>query len=158
MPLSKLPPISKVYEALSAVADGRVSLEETEAYVTSSDYSKIYTVRFDKTIYSSNDRATSWQHYAGYPIIAVLISKNVLEIDKKYLIYFKDVNWKELNKKYKNNYSKAIEEYLKSVEKQGGNIEKIKYLVQDTLSNLGKLDIIIKNNSQKLLKPENILK
>lgn len=77
MPLSKLPPISKVYEALSAVADGRVSLEETEAYVTSSDYSKIYTVRFDETTYSSNDRATSWQHYAGYPIIAVLISKNV---------------------------------------------------------------------------------
>ena len=77
MALSKLPPISKVYEALSAVADNRVFLYETEAYVISSDHSKVYTVRFQDMVYSSNDRATSWQHYPGYPIIAVLISQDM---------------------------------------------------------------------------------
>ena len=158
MALSKLPPISKVYEALSAVADNRVFLYETEAYVISSDHSKVYTVRFQDMVYSSNDRATSWQHYPGYPIIAVLISQDMLEVDKRKLCYFKNVNWNQLNKKYRNDYQKAIEEYLETIKEQGVNIEELKIFVQNILSKLGEQDLVIKGNSQRLLKPEDINK
>ena len=141
MALSKLPPISKVYEALSAVADNRVFLYETEAYVISSDH-----------------RATSWQHYPGYPIIAVLISQDMLEVDKRKLCYFKNVNWNQLNKKYRNDYQKAIEEYLETIKEQGVNIEELKIFVQNILSKLGEQNLVIKGNSQRLLKPEDINK
>ena len=53
-------PIAKVYEALSAVADQRVTFpteEPGEALVVSSDHSKQYTVRFGDGFYSSNDNA-----------------------------------------------------------------------------------------------------
>lgn len=56
--MGKLPPAAKVYEAYSAIADKRVELHEQEAYVTSSDESKRYTVRFQDDVYSSNDNAT----------------------------------------------------------------------------------------------------
>ncbi|MBR7517949.1 hypothetical protein KC217_19935, partial [Mycobacterium tuberculosis] len=71
-----LPKIEKVYEALSAVLDGRVELKaERSAAVTSSSRDKAYTVEWsddDKKIIS-NDNATYYQGYMGYPIIAVVI-------------------------------------------------------------------------------------
>lgn len=45
-------PLAKVYEAYSAVADGRVEMKEDEAYVISSDHTKKYTVRFLENTYS----------------------------------------------------------------------------------------------------------
>ena len=44
--MEKLPPIAKVYEAYSALADDRIVVKEQEALVDSSDYAKMYTVRF----------------------------------------------------------------------------------------------------------------
>lgn len=63
--MDTFPPIAKIYEAYSAIADGRVEMSDTKAYVESSDHKKCYTVRFDDHVYSSNDHATLWQHYAG---------------------------------------------------------------------------------------------
>ena len=80
--MGKLPPAAKVYEAYSAIADKRVELHEQEAYVTSSDESKRYTVRFQDDVYSSNDNATIWQHYAGYPILAVLMLQKRLPVNE----------------------------------------------------------------------------
>ena len=71
----KLPPIAKVYEALSAVADGRVRITgDTAAQVTSSTRDKTYTVHWspDLAHITANDNASHWQGYTGYPIIAVL--------------------------------------------------------------------------------------
>lgn len=42
--MEKLPPLQKVYEAWSALADGRVEMGEDEATVTSSNGAKHYTV------------------------------------------------------------------------------------------------------------------
>ena len=73
--MEKLPPIEKVYEAWSAVADGRVALhpDERRAAIASSNGAKTYTVAWNEngSTYSSNDNATYWQGYAGYPVIAV---------------------------------------------------------------------------------------
>ena len=77
-------PISKIYEALSAIADKRVKkIDENQYLVISSDKSKAYTVILDGKIASSNDNATYWQHYAGYPILACYLYEGKLDDDKK---------------------------------------------------------------------------
>ncbi|MGI6218094.1 MAG: hypothetical protein ACOYIK_10855, partial [Coriobacteriales bacterium] len=78
--MKKMPPIEKVYEAWTALADGRVTLEggateagtSGKATVESSNGSKTYTVVWDADRYASTDNATYWQGYPGYPVIAVL--------------------------------------------------------------------------------------
>ncbi|MBN7275831.1 hypothetical protein GM703_00645 [Lactobacillus acetotolerans] len=151
--MMKQPPIAKVYEALSAIADQRIKIASDHALVTSSNYSKTYTVKFSENRYSSNDNATYWQHYAGYPIIAVLIEQGKLKIsenDKNLLTEFKDINWKKLNTHYKNKYDKAINYFLNTVDDK----EKIRNLVKEIFDQLMKLDIEVKGNRTKLIKKE----
>ena len=71
--LKKLPPEEKVYEAFSAIGDGRVEMHDGFAVVRSSDGSRQYTVEWDGNKYTSDDSATFWQGYPGYPVIAVLL-------------------------------------------------------------------------------------
>lgn len=79
--MTKLPSVEKVYEAWSAVTDGRVQIEADSnldagrAVVKSSDGSKEYTItwRDGGSVFTSSDPTTYWQGYAGYPVIAVLI-------------------------------------------------------------------------------------
>ena len=78
----KSPPKAKIYEALSAVAGGRVTLMGGEkAEVVSSDGTKTYHVEWspDLNQITSNDNASYWQGYMGYPIIAVLMVLGKLE-------------------------------------------------------------------------------
>jgi hypothetical protein len=76
-----MPPLAKVYEALGAIGDGRVRIEDARrAFVTSSDGTKTYEVDVDvdgREI-SSNDNASFWQGYLGYPAIAVLIERGLI--------------------------------------------------------------------------------
>ena len=110
--MEKKTPLSKIYEALSAVADQRIDIQTDRAYVLSSDHAKRYTVKFLENGYSSNDNATLWQHYPGYPILAVMMIQGQLKIHEERLSWFREVNWKQLNTKYKNQYDKAIAEFL----------------------------------------------
>ena len=71
--MKKLPPLEKVFEAYSAIADGRVAVDGQEARVRSSDGAKEYTVTWDGDVYASDDSTTYWQGYAGYPVLAVLL-------------------------------------------------------------------------------------
>lgn len=149
----KKPPIAKVYEALSAIADDRIKMESDHALVTSSNYSKTYTVKFFANLYSSNDNATYWQHYPGYPIIAALIKQNRIKIsveDQKFLVEFKNVNWKKLNTKFKNDYDKAINQFLSTINNQ----QNIASFVNHVYSQLVQLDLQIKGNRTKLIKEE----
>src|ERR1035441_7523817 len=80
------PPIAKVYEALGAIADGRVTLvSPTSAQVGSSSGDKSYTVEWAKEFswVTSNDNASHWQGYLGYPIIAVLFLQGKIAYDKR---------------------------------------------------------------------------
>src|SRR5262245_48946999 len=107
----KLPPIIKVYEALGAIADGRVTIEdETHAMVTSSEGDKHYTVETspDLRIISSNDNASFWQGYLGYPGIAVMLRRGFFCIDKEASAALGGIPWKELNRRFKNDYSKTL--------------------------------------------------
>ncbi|MCI9279696.1 MAG: hypothetical protein HFJ02_02720 [Bacilli bacterium] len=113
--MEKMPPISKIYEAYSCLADHRIEMSENEAKVTSSDYKKIYTIKWKDSVYSSNDNASYWQGYPGYPVLTVLMIQNKLDYNKEILPLFKNINWHELNLKHKKDYDKAIEEVLQTM-------------------------------------------
>lgn len=105
-----LPPVEKVFEAWTAIADGRVDLLNDEATVRSSDGAKTYTVRFNGDTYSSTDNATFWRGYPGYPVIAVMMLQHRLPFDASVAKRWAGINWTALNKKHRNNYAKAVAE------------------------------------------------
>lgn len=108
--MEKMPPREKVFEAWTALADGRVEMHDGFAEVSSSDGAKRYTVRFAGDTFSSDDNATYWRGYPGYPVIAVLMLQGRLPYDRDEALKWKDVNWKEINTRYKNNYAAAVKE------------------------------------------------
>ena len=107
--MEKLPPVEKVFEAWTAIVDGRVAVHDGYADVDSSDGKKNYKVRFAGNRYSSDDNATFWRGYPGYPVLAVMMLRGLLPLDMDLAREWRDVNWKEVNTKYKNNYAKAVE-------------------------------------------------
>ena len=111
--MKKIPPIQKILEAYTAIVDKHVELKNNEALVTSSNGAKTYTVSCEDNIYHSNDNATYWQGYAGYPIIAVLMLQGKIPFDQKLADNFASVNWNEVNAKFKRNYAKAASEVIK---------------------------------------------
>ena len=106
--MEKLPPIEKIYEAYSALADNRIKISEDFADVLSSDSAKSYKVMWKDNTYSSTDNATYWQGYAGYPIIGVLILQSKLTVDSTIFEHFSGINWNSLNKKHKRDYRAAL--------------------------------------------------
>ena len=65
----KHPPVTKIYEALGAVADGRVKVVGNAAKVLSSSGNKSYAVEYDPSSKSImvNDNASFYRGYLGYP-------------------------------------------------------------------------------------------
>lgn len=108
--MEKLPPLQKVYEAWSALADGRVETGDQEASVTSSNGAKRYTVTWDGDVYASNDSASYWQGYAGYPVLAVMMKEGRLPYDRELAEKLSSVDWNTLNKKHKRDYQAAVDE------------------------------------------------
>lgn len=140
-----LPPIEKIYEAMSAVADERVELKnEALALVTSSDRSKQYTISWTNNEYKSNDNATYWQGYIGYPIIAVLIATGKIHCDFNTMKLLSGTKWKSINKQHKSNYAKAVDAVLNDLATSGANIERIKSEVNSIMAQLASLDITLK--------------
>lgn len=142
--MKKISPIEKIHEAFSAISDNRITLFENKATVYSSDKKKNYTVQWQDNEYSSNDNATYWQGYPGYPVIAVLMLEGKLTYDKEICALFKGINWKSLNDKHKRNYSKAVSEVLDELSKKDVDISAVVEEVEKIYTNLSKLDITIK--------------
>src|SRR5229473_8243795 len=118
----KMPPLAKIYEAFGAIGDGRVQFEdEQHARVLSSDLSKTYEVEIsaDGREISSNDNASYWRGYLGYPAIAVMIELGHYRAPANVSDALAGVAWKELNTKFKNDYAKTIAEVEKHVEQSG---------------------------------------
>jgi hypothetical protein len=128
MNIWKIPPRAKVYEALSAVADGRVAIKDNNtALVTSSNGEKTYKVEWtpDFSAMSSNDNASVWQGYAGYPIIAVLLEAGQIAYEKVTIGPLAGIDWHSLNNEYKRDYDKAVSLVLAEIEKRGGDSKSI---------------------------------
>lgn len=148
--MEKLPPIEKVYEALSAVADGRVTLrpDERQATVASSNGAKAYTVAWseDGSTYSSNDNATYWQGYAGYPVIAVLMEQGILPVDRAVADGFAHVNWTELNASHRRDYASAVRTVVEERDLDAARAEAAARSAYDALASL---DLVVKRGSAK---------
>ena len=128
--LWKMPPIAKVYEAIGAVADGRLRIEDARrAFVTSSEGTKIYEVEISAggREISSNDNASYWQGYLGYPAIAVMIAHGLIHRPPEAVIRaLAGVAWKELNTRYRNDYDRTIEEVLAQATARGEDADSIR--------------------------------
>lgn len=143
----KVPPIEKIHEAYSAIADGRIVMRKTEADVTSSDLSKQYLVKWKENVYSSNDNASYWKGYLGYPLIAVLMLQGKLSLDQKIADYFKGINWKKLNTKHKNKFAEAVKEIMDGFEAAGIDCEPINKEIEKVYEEIEKLTISTKRSA-----------
>lgn len=141
MPGWKTPPIEKIHEAYGALADGRVEMGEEEASVTSSDGTKQYTVAWQDDMYASNDNASYWQGYMGYPVIAVLMLQGRVSYDKDIASHFRGINWKALNTAHKNKYDKAVAEVMEGLKEKGVDCDKIHAEIRKVYGELNALDI-----------------
>lgn len=145
----KIPPEIKIYEALWAIWDDRVKINENEWKVISSTWNKTYHVKYDpaKNAIISNDNASYYRWYLGYPAIAFLIEKWLLSYNENYSKALKWIKWKDLNVKYKYNYDKVIEEINKKLEKQWINLYQFNNFISKILEE-------IKRKKFKILYPK----
>ena len=148
--MKKLPPLEKVYEAWSALADGRVSMcvDEQRATVASSNGQKEYTVAWDADgrVCSSNDNATYWQGYAGYPVIAVLMLQGRLPLDRAAADGFAQVDWTDLNERCKRDYAAAVRAV---VDERSLDAVRVEAAARKAFDALGALDIVVKQGSAR---------
>jgi hypothetical protein len=118
----EMPPLAKIYEAIGALGDGRVRLEdERHASVVSSDRSKTYQVELsaDGREISANDNASYWQGYIGYPAIAVILKRGLCPVQAEAMSALTGIPWNELNRRFRNDYSRTISEVMRRAEARG---------------------------------------
>ncbi len=139
--MEKMPPIEKIYEAYTAIADQRIELSENKARIYSSDGRKRYTVSWDEDIYRSDDNASYWQGYPGYPIIAVLMLQGRLTCDRKTAELFSGVNWNSLNRKHRRDYAAAAKEIM---EERNMDIKAVEEAANEVYEQLRRLPIELK--------------
>lgn len=143
----KVPPIEKIHEAYSAIADERVTLRDSEADVSSSDLTKKYLIKWKDGVYSSNDNASYWKGDLGYPIIAVLMLQGKLSLDREIAGYFKGINWKKLNTEHKNKYSEAVKQIMGEFASAGIDCDKINKEINKVYKEIEQLEISTKRSS-----------
>ena len=140
----KMPPKAKVYEAMGAVADERVTITgHTTAEVQSSSCDKTYDVKQSDDIseITSNDNASYWQGYIGYPIIAVLMQIGKLSFNRQLAKLLTGVPWKSINEQFKRDYDKAINHILDGIETNGGDRTEIIQEVDKIYKQFGKFGL-----------------
>jgi hypothetical protein len=140
----KVPPKAKIYEALTAVADGRVKLKGGEtAEVLSSDGTKTYIVEWSADVeqITSNDNASYWQGYIGYPIIAVLMVLGRLDFDGRVAQVLSGIAWKQMNRRFRNDYDKAVESVLLNLDVEPGLRQRVASEVDKIFNQLETLNL-----------------
>lgn len=106
MKLLTKPPRIKVLEAIGALGDGRVNMvSESKALVKSSGGERVYTVvliQDTPSVYRaySNDNGTIHKGYIGYPILSVMMVKEIIPVDGEVMKAMTGIPWRELNEKY----------------------------------------------------------
>ena len=144
--MKKMPPIEKAYEAYSAIADGRVEMHDGYALVASSDGVKTYEVAWEGDVFSSNDNATYWQGYAGYPVLAVLILQGRLpKPTDACLADLAGIPWNALNEAHKRDYAAAAADALADKP----HADEIRAAAHELYEALGTLDLTVKRGRAK---------
>ncbi len=137
-------PIIKLYEALGSLADGRLEVSNNTAKVYSSSGNKYYDVVYDPAAnaITANDNGSYWVGYLGYPSIALLLDKGVVNYDRDLPEYFKGFAWKDINQKFKNDFGKTQDFIDAQIEeKHGISREKLHATLDDILRELTELKL-----------------
>ena len=150
--MKKMPPLEKVYEAFSAIADDRVEMGDGDARVASSNGEKTYTVKWDGDTYAANDSATVWQGYPGYPVLAVLMLQGRLPFERRTAELFAGIDWNALNKKYKRDYAGAAAEVLGRLQARGSDTGAIASEAAAIHAMLAELPLTVKRGGGKKTK------
>jgi len=139
----KIPGKIKVYEALGAVADGRILIDGDSAKVFSSSRGKSYDVKYSSSenAMMSNDNGSYWVGYLGYPSVSFLMLKGVLKFNMELAETLKDIPWKDINADNKNDFSKTEEYVLDLVEKNYGRREELEKEADDIVEQIRVLGI-----------------
>ncbi len=139
----KMPPLVKVYEAIGALGDGRVRItDQTRALVTSSEGNKTYEVEMSDggRQIASNDSASYWQGYLGYPAIAVLILRGLIAAPPANVSdALAGIPWKEINRRFRNDYAQTIAAVEQTAEQSGHDPDAIAAEADRILEALRKL-------------------
>jgi hypothetical protein len=143
------PPVIKIYEALGAVADGRVEVKGDTAKVYSSSRNKYYDVTYDAAAHAimTNDNGSYWKGYLGYPAIAYLLVINELSYREEYGEMLKGIKWKDINQKFKNDFNKTIDHIFSSLNHL--QQESLKHYADETLIHIAFLDLHLLGQKQK---------
>ncbi len=140
----KLPPLEKIAEAYSVLADHRIEAIDAHTFlVTSSNGEKQYKVVCNDNHYRSNDSATKFVRYAGYPVLAVLMYQKRLPVPEQYLSVLKGINWNAINKKYKRDYAAALDAALEEKQIPTQTIQGIKEAMKACFEAFIRLDITV---------------
>ena len=133
-----IPPIIKIYEALGSISDDRIEIEGLKAKVYSSSREKFYIVRYEpKTnLIMTNDNASYYVGYLGYPAIAYLMKIGELEFSEEYANALSGIKWKDINVKFKNDFSKTQEYMDGIVESKGLNLGRFYNYLERVLEQL----------------------
>jgi hypothetical protein len=122
-----IPPRIKVFEAFGCIGDKRITLKDNEAEVLSSSRGKSYSVKYDPTrrAIMANDNGSYWSGYLGYPSIAFLMLKGAIKYDPACAEALKNIPWKDVNQKFKDDFEKT-ERYVNDIVKARGiSVEKV---------------------------------
>jgi len=75
----------------------------------------------------------------GYPIIAVLLDRGHLKYDSSLASHLSGVPWKQLNTKFKSDYSKAVDHVLSLAAEKGADVQAIRGMVEEIYTELQNL-------------------
>ncbi len=135
----KHPHISKIYEALGTIADGRIEIAGNTAKSYSSSRAKFYEIEYDpiENEIMCNDNSSYFKGELGYPAIAFLMKIGVLSFDQKLADILKGIPWKDINQKFKNDFSKALAHVLsEKTEEERKALKEFEIKVDDEIRNL----------------------
>lgn len=141
-----LPPKDEhiVYEALSAIADGRFELiDENNAKCTSTSQGKFYSVKYDPASQSimSNDNMAYFRDEVSYPMVALLLQRGDIKFNQEILNNLAGIKWKAINQKNKNDYMKSVEQVLADLQAKGVDTELIRSEVNKIFQSLNSFEL-----------------
>ena len=147
----KTPHISKIYEALTVIADGRMEINGNKAkcYLSSSD--RFFDIKYDPIIGSimSNDNAAFYTKSLSYPMIAFLMLIGKIPYEQKLLEIFRDICWEDIYKKFKNDYDKSIKAVLGELKREGEDVEFIRRETENIYNFVRKMEVKTLGELQK---------
>ena len=88
---------------------------------------------------SSNDNASYWQGYLGYPGIAVMLARGFYDPSENSVKAPAGIPWKEINRRFKNDYGKTIAEVMRRLKESGHDTDAVRAETEAILQALRQL-------------------